>query len=297
MSKMQRRVRVEENVQEVYWYLAKPRDKVSRPVRRALAKEAGGKCANPGCTNYRTHLHHIMEWAVWETNDHEHMIAICPTCHDAVHHGPLDITDDTIYSWKSIERKTTNRDLIYVEPSEEHMLALGSIGFTGAFGASLFEPSLTNSLSYRIEDQDIFLVDLKISTRTGEELIKVVNGHVKYEVEDPMRYERVPGHIRVTAPVSNELIPEWAVDQMRRLEPDFGKDRLVLLDIEVAEPGLVRVQGIWSYKDHVIVVTRKYLSFCRLGLLNPVSMASQDMDSVRPSTIFEWNGEPIQQHA
>lgn len=45
-------------------------------------------------------------------NDQDHMIAICPTCHDAVHHGPLEITDDTIYSWKSIKRKPTNRDHI-----------------------------------------------------------------------------------------------------------------------------------------------------------------------------------------
>lgn len=276
-------------------YMANSRKKVSRPVKRTLVREAGGKCANPGCTNYRTHLHHIMEWAVWETNDQEHMIALCPVCHDAVHNGPLEITDETIYAWKSIKRKTTNRDHIYVEPGDEHMLALGSIGFTGVPGATPLEPSPTNSLSYRVTDQDIFLVDLNICTRSGKELVRVVDGHVKYDVEDSMSYERVPGHIRVTAPVSTDLIPEWALIQFREVEPDYGKDKLILIDIEVAEPGLVRVQGIWSYKEHIIIVTRKHLSFCRPGLLRPITIVSEDSNAVRPRSILVWGG-PIGGH-
>lgn len=175
------------------------------------------------------------------------------------------------------------------------MLALGRLGFTGVSGASPFEPSVTNSLSYRIEDQDIFLVDLTISTRAGKALVKVVNGHVKCDVEDPMSYERVPGHIRVTAPVSNELIPEWALHQMREVEPDYGKDKLVLLDIEVVEPGLVRLQGIWSYKAHVIVVTRKHLSFCRPELVRPISMLGEENAAGRPLSILKWAG-PIGGH-
>jgi hypothetical protein len=275
--------------------VAKHRKKVSRAVKRALKREAGNKCANPGCVNYRTHDHHIREWSVWETNDAEHMIAICPACHDAVHNGPLQITDDTIYRWKAIEREPTNRDLVYVEPSGTHMVALGSLGFTGVEGANLFEATRTNELSYRLRGQDIFLVNLKISTRSGRKLVEVVDGHVAYDVPKPIAYERVPGRLRVTAPPTPDLIPDWALRQVREHEPDYGKDSIVLLDVEVVEPGLVRVQGIWSYEPHVIVVTKQGLHLCEPALQRSICLMSVNTEAARPRSISVWQG-PIGGH-
>src|SRR6202000_2926571 len=98
--------------------MANTRLAVPIEIRRRLIEEAGGKCANPGCASFRTHLHHIDEWAVYETHDGDDMIAICPTCHDAVHNGPLAIDDATLRRWKEIDRQPVRRDLIYVEPGD-----------------------------------------------------------------------------------------------------------------------------------------------------------------------------------
>ena len=84
--------------------MAEHRPEVSKQLKTQLRREAGEKCANPGCSATRTHLHHIREWAVYRTHDGAHMIAVCPTCHDAIHHGQLPISDETLYAWKRIPR-------------------------------------------------------------------------------------------------------------------------------------------------------------------------------------------------
>ncbi|MEW8522478.1 MAG: HNH endonuclease [Candidatus Thiodiazotropha endolucinida] len=62
-------------------------------------------------------IHHIREWHVYKTHDERHMISVCAACHDAIQRGELDITDETLYSWKQISRNVkyiyTN---LYVEP-------------------------------------------------------------------------------------------------------------------------------------------------------------------------------------
>jgi hypothetical protein len=71
--------------------MVEQREKVSRQVKRALVYEAWNKCANPGCSNYRTvTCTTFREWAVYETNDQErNMIVTCSSCHDAVHLPPV----------------------------------------------------------------------------------------------------------------------------------------------------------------------------------------------------------------
>jgi hypothetical protein len=73
--------------------------KVPKSLKAQLIKQAGDKCANPGCSNWRVHLHHIQHWAVYKTHDGKHMIAICPSCHDAVHTSGID--DEMLYRWKT----------------------------------------------------------------------------------------------------------------------------------------------------------------------------------------------------
>src|SRR5437870_10166428 len=98
--------------------MAKERTKVPSRLKQELRDEAGGKCANPGCSARRVHFHHIREWHVYETHDGVHMVAVCPTCHDAITHGEIEITDETIYRWKGIKRTSQAiRSEIYVEPS------------------------------------------------------------------------------------------------------------------------------------------------------------------------------------
>jgi hypothetical protein len=262
--------------------VAKNRPNVSAALKRQLVDSAGGKCANPGCAAYRTHIHHIRQWSVYETHEEEDMVAICPTCHDAVHHGALEIDDKTVRRWKGIERDETHRDHVYVEPGGKPKLLLGTIAVSGDGGVTVFELGDSNELSFRLEDGDIMLLNLAVSTTSGTEVLRVVDGHVRHEAEDPVRYEQVPGHIRLTAPLRDEFMPGWAVDRLRQHEPDFAADdRATLLDLEVLAPSLVRVQGVWNQDaDHVVAITTRSLSFLRTDLKGPLGIIGHGAESV-----------------
>ena len=58
--------------------MAKPRKKLKPAEKLAIVEEAGSKCANPRCSNWRVHIHHIKHWAVYESNDQKILIAVCP---------------------------------------------------------------------------------------------------------------------------------------------------------------------------------------------------------------------------
>ena len=224
--------------------------------------------------NFRTHLHHIEEWAVYETHDGATMIALCPTCHDAVHHGPLEISDETLSQWKGVPRLAAEqiRDHIYVEPGPPQLL-LGTFKVTCPEGIKVLEFGESNRLAFSLEEGDVLLLNLSVAARDGREVLKVIHGHVIGSVPDTIRYERVPGHIRVTAPASPEFIPEWVVPMMREQQPEFAADGdILLLDLEVVEPGLVRVQGVWAEEERAIVITREMMSMLRPGLREPISL-------------------------
>ncbi len=85
-------------------------------------------------------------------------------------------------------------------------------------------------------------------------MLRVEEGHVRRQTDESLRYERVPGHIRLTAPTTSDFIPSWALKQMRRREPGFASDgHLVLLNFEALAPGLVRVQGVWRRDYHNVI--------------------------------------------
>jgi HNH endonuclease len=125
--------------------MAQHRPNLPPATKEALRAQAGGKCANPGCPAKRTQLHHIRERAIYQSHDKEHLIAVCPSCHDAIHHGVLPIDDETVYRSKSITRvEKAARGHLYVEPSREAKLVLGSIAVTGDAGLVVFELSEGN---------------------------------------------------------------------------------------------------------------------------------------------------------
>jgi hypothetical protein len=263
--------------------MAQHRTRVSPALKRRLIQEAGGKCANPGCANYRTHLHHIKEWAVYATHDGKHMIALCPACHDAVHHGPLVIDDDTVYRWKGINRAAeTRRDHVYVEPGSPPKLLLGTIAFTGDQGVVVFQLGQTNALSFRVEDEDLLLLNVGLTDTSGRELLRVTDNHVREISPETITYERVPGHVRVTAKRGPEIVPTWAVERLQEFEPDYGtEETVVVLDLEVLEPGLVGVHGIWTVgDDRVIIITKRALSFLSPWRPHPISLVGEGVDSL-----------------
>ncbi len=209
------------------------------------------------------------------------MVAVCPTCHDAVHHGPLVIDDETVHRWKRLVRAKPPRDHVYVEPGESAKLLLGTIAITGQSGVRAFELGPSTRLSFRLADLDVMLLNLAIATTAGDEVLRVVDSHVRHQADDPVVYERIPGHVRVTAPVSDDFMPGWALRQLRAHEPDFASNgMLTLLDVEVLEPGLVRVQGIWNARKRVVAITTSVLAFLDPNRPQPVSLAGAGADSV-----------------
>lgn len=119
--------------------MTRNRTKVGKKVLEQLKREARGKCANPGCPTHRTHIHHIREWYVYRTHDAKHMIAVCPTCHDQIHHGDLSITDETIYRWKEFIRLgDAHRGHLYIEPAGINKVLTGSTAFVAPFTLQCF---------------------------------------------------------------------------------------------------------------------------------------------------------------
>jgi hypothetical protein len=218
---------------------------------------------------------------VYETHDSKRMVAVCPTCHDAVHHGPLNIDDNTVRRWKTIKRSRVRTDHVYVEPGESANLLLGTVAVTGPAGLIVFELGASNRLSFRLVGGDIMLLNLAVSSSSGKELLRVVDGHVRHDTDDQVRYERVPGHIAITSPASDAYLPGWAPEQLREEEPGFAPaDRMPVLDLEVLEPGLVQVQGIWHDEGRAVAVTTERLAFLDEGKPRAISLIGGGADSV-----------------
>lgn len=251
-------------------------------VKRRLYEEAGNKCANPGCSIWRTHIHHIKQWAVYKAHNTPDMIAICPSCHDEVHHGVLGVTDDVLYSWKSIKRsKFPDTAQIHVEPASNLKLLVGSIALsTNKCGRALFKFSDNNKLSIRILDEDIIQVTSRVHDLTGRQVLRVVENHIRVVRDRSIKFDFRAGHARVTVPSSKEYIPDWVIQMMRAQDPTFANDgRVTAFDIEVLKPGLIRVKGLWVSNNNAIVITQSAFSFCQKGNLRPLSFVGDGEES------------------
>lgn len=211
------------------------------------------------------------------------MIAICPSCHDSAHHGSLKISDDVLYLWKGIERPALPETAhLYIEPAKEVKLLTGTIAIsTTNPEAVVFELSNSNRLKLRVLDGDLLQVSARLQNRSGKEVLRVVENHVRVVRDKKIDFEFRAGRARITVPASDEYIPKWAIDQMRVDYPNFGSNgRLVALDLEVLKPGLLRVEGVWPSESSVVVISLEALSFCRPGALRPLSLVGEGEGSV-----------------
>jgi hypothetical protein len=271
-------------------------------VKEHLREEVSGKCANPGCSTQRTHIHHIAEWAVYETHDGDDMIAVCPTCHDAIHHGKLLIDDKTVRRWKAIPRSgRVRRAHLYVEPSESERpkFLFGQIAITGVSGVTVFDLGPSARLGFKLADGELMLTDLAVATRDGEEILRVVANHMQYPPKAGVEFNVQPGHIRATAPVADRFLPALAIEHLRVGEPDFAQDgRLVLLDLEVVEPGHVRVQGVWSNPRSAVVSTARALYLVTGPKMIVVALRGKDEAEIfqagaTTTPLFGFNSTPV----
>jgi HNH endonuclease len=252
--------------------------KVKPSLKRALVEEAGGKCANPGCSNWRAHIHHIKHWAVYRAHDANDMIAICPSCHDTTHYGRLKISDDLLYAWKGIARTVVpDSGHIYVEPATKLRLLVGTFCIAATRDQmAVFELSNSNRLKLRVLDQDLLFVNARLLDVQGREILRVVENHVRVTSGVGIVFDYRPGKARVTIPAAEKFVPMWLIEQVRRQLPDFASDgRVTALDIEVLRPGLVRIKGCWPDDDVGVVITDHAFSLCRRGLHQPVSLVGQ----------------------
>src|SRR5258708_3578759 len=167
------------------------RPRVPLPIKLALYRDAGQKCANPGCPNTMLELHHINEWHIYQTHSQADMIAVCPTCHGQAHRGQLVIDDETIRRWKGIHRSASVRGHIYVEPGDISRVLLGCVyvtnGLTLDSGMTVFALSERNQLRFRVVDGDIMLLNLTVTDAAGHELVRVVDGHLKHGAKEPVQ--------------------------------------------------------------------------------------------------------------
>lgn len=233
--------------------------RIPSDIKKGLREEAGGKCANPGCGNTRVHFHHIREWAAYKSHDTRHMIAICPVCHDAVHNGVLEISDETLYQWKAESSPVRGLTTIplHVEPSADVRLELGSWSFkTENTLLSLFELSKDNLLGIRLLEPDDLRISARVSDASGREVLRVVENLVRVQLDDRVRVETHPGHIRLTVPATEDYYPRWLLVQLLQLNSIWASTlRIASLDLHVLRAGVVKVLGCWCERGYGIVST------------------------------------------
>ena len=214
------------------------------------------------------------------------MIAICPACHDAVHHGALPLSDNVLREWKTFRRDKDIRDHIWVEPGKGVRLLLGSISVESEDPMTVFQLSHRNALSFRAEGEDILLASLRITSASGEEVVRVESNNLRHTPRADISYRRVPGRIEIYVPASEEFIPDWALAQKRFRERFYALgDRVKYLGLRVVRPGLLRVEGVWAEDDRVVIISDTSLSFCRPGLREPISLVGEG-----ESSILKWAG-------
>lgn len=235
--------------------MARPRKKVPPNVKSRILLECGNKCANPGCFIRRVEVHHIRQWAVWGTNDGQHLVALCPTCHDAAHHGTMKLDDAMLYHWKTLPRAKLVRDIFHVEPGASPILFVADSAVrTQTTTANVVDFSESCRVIFRIDADDFFLIDLKLIDNTGASLLSVKENRAVHSSADFITYESRPGLMRITTTAVDQCVPSWLREEVAKFDlahawdgAPAGKDHFkvpfVLFEMEVVAPSQVRITG------------------------------------------------------
>jgi len=242
------------------------RKKIKQIIITELKESAGLKCANPGCPNRQTEIHHIKPWAKYQTHDKNHMIAICPTCHDAAHRGDFPITKRTIRSWQTIRRTASSkRAFVYVEPAYKPMIQFGEICFRCHDNES-YVVNLSGDafLKIRTTHEQHISISTQLKDLNENVVMTVVENHVEVKKSDDIHFHYVPGHVHITTDDWSKFIPIWIYDKIKDKEPWVSDKRFTLLDIEVLKPGLVRVMNYISANGMFCVSGKEFIHVGKL---------------------------------
>lgn len=249
------------------------RKKIKEVIVSELKETAGLKCANPGCPNRQTEIHHIKPWAQYKTHDKRHMIAICPSCHDSVHRGSLRITERAIRSWQSIKRSPkVKRAYLYVEPNYGPMIQLGEICYRCKEDeAYVINLSGDAYLKIRTVDQQHISVSTQLKDLSGNIVMVIVENHLELKKTDNIHFEYVAGHFRITTDDWTKFIPTWIYDKIKDEEPWVNNKEFTLLDIEVLKPGLIRLINYVSANGMFCLIASKFI---HIGMLSDTAFVS-----------------------
>lgn len=266
---------------------------ISRKIREVLLNESNGKCANPGCNNSRVEIHHIRQWSIYKAHDSEHMIAVCPTCHDACHNGTFKISDELLYRWKGLTKERTYTEAnIFVPSAEVTRLSMGTITLQQAKEREtiVFNLSSENKLSFSVKSNWL-KVSAKFVDNEGRTILEVTDNNLKLHRDKDVLLEQRPGRFRVTAPVKKFYLPATALFLMKRAEPLYASDgRVTMLDLEVIKEGQVRVQGVWPLGNSAIVVTERAINMCDSDALNSIEPRPLVMTGAGDETVLIFAG-------
>jgi len=229
---------------ETILLMAQHRPAVPTSVKAALLDEAAGQCSNPACPNTLVELHHIKEWAIYQTHDQTHMIALCPVCHDAVTRGELRLTDGTLYEWKALDAERWGG--VQVPPASLNKLLVGSISTTSDAPFAVFDFDSRQSLSFHLDESGrLLMVNADIHDIQGNRLLEIRHNTTTY-IADEVEREQRPGRFRVSLRGWQRLLPLWAYNQLLRHPTQAVTRGIPAIATEVVRAGIVRVAGIWS---------------------------------------------------
>jgi hypothetical protein len=120
----------------------------------------------------------------------------------------------------------------------------------------------------------------------NKEVLRVVENHVRARKDADVVFEHRTGQVRVTVPVTARYVQPYLVPQMQSYDAQFCSDgRLVLTELTVVNPGVVRVRGCWVDAHAAIVITNDALSFCSPSQTGPTSLVGHP-----DGTVLKYEG-------
>ena len=102
---------------------------------------------------------------------------------------------------------------------------------------SLFDLDASGALSFGVRDGDVMVLNLRLADTSGNEIVRVVDGHVRVRDGSPITVERRTGEILISAPLTGEYVADWAIDPLWNGDPPTS---VCLLGLRVEAPG-------WAY--------------------------------------------------
>lgn len=236
-------------------------------VKRELLSETGGACANPGCPRKRTQLHHIDDWAVFATHNAARMIALCPSCHDEIHHGTMTVSDADLLRWKTLPRSGEAAAHFFVKPQtadSEHaaFVVIGNQPVSGYEAVSAFTLGNQHLEIDLLKDQSTFVVAFRLDDLDGARAIWADRSHVFW---DPslVTVDSRTGKLHVWGD-SERFWPAWYRDFLKSRGHPVA-ERVPLEEFEISAPGEFRVSGVWASPDVVLYLASDGIAVFREG--------------------------------